>query len=70
MRNTSGMTVKDFIGELGGTVKVANALDLPISTVSGWNINNSVPSWREPALRALASKKKIEFPASFAERAA
>jgi hypothetical protein len=63
-------TVKEFIGELGGTVFVATELGLPISTVSGWNISNSVPSWREPALRALAARLDKEYPREFAERAA
>ena len=63
-------TVKEFIGSLGGTVFVAAELDLPISTVSGWNISNSVPSWREAALRDLARKLEKEYPRAFAERAA
>jgi hypothetical protein len=64
------MTVKDFIGELGGTKAVAEKLNLPISTVSGWNINNSVPKWRLPALKALAARKKVEMPETFAEKVA
>lgn len=63
-------TVKHFIDALGGTVKVAEALGLPVSTVSGWNIKNSVPNWREPALRKLAKARKIDFPEAFGERAA
>lgn len=63
-------TVKEFISSLGGTVFVATELDLPISTVSGWNISNSVPSWREPSLRGLARKLGKEYPGAFAERAA
>ena len=59
-------TVKEFIGALGGTVKVADALGLSVSTVSGWNINNSVPNWREPALRDLAKAKRVKYPAEFA----
>ena len=64
------MTVREFIDRLGGTKIVAEKLDLPISTVSGWNISNSVPKWRVPALRTLASRKKVEMPDTFAERAA
>ncbi len=64
------MTVREFIDQLGGTKIVAGKLGLPISTVSGWNINNSIPNWRVPALRSLASRKKVEMPETFAERAA
>lgn len=70
-RNNGAMkTVKQFIDALGGTVKVAEALSLPVSTVSGWNISNSVPRWREPALRELAREKGEPFPESFATQAA
>lgn len=58
-------TVKSFIDELDGTVKVAEALGLPVSTVSGWNLSNRIPSWREPALRELAQKKGVSFPERF-----
>lgn len=64
------LTVKQFIDSIGGTVAVAAALKLPISTVSGWNINNSIPGWREEALRKLAKRKGVEWPESFAEKAA
>lgn len=55
-------TVKSFIGDLGGTVKVAERLELPVSTVSGWNRSNSIPSWRVPALEELASVEGKTFP--------
>ena len=63
-------TVKDFIDKLGGTVKVANALGVPISTVSGWNINNSIPHWRVPALEEMAKAEKKRFPAALRRKAA
>ena len=62
------MTVREFIDQIGGTKNVAIKLGLPISTVSGWNINNSVPSWRVPALKGLASRKKVQFPDAFADK--
>lgn len=55
-------TVKAFIDELDGTVKVADALAVPVSTVSGWNLSNSIPHWRIPALEALAREKGKPFP--------
>lgn len=64
------MTVKEHLTALGGVVAVAKALELPISTVSGWSINNRVPRWREPALRELSQGKGVPFPETFAERAA
>ncbi|MAO03596.1 MAG: hypothetical protein CL804_03575 [Citromicrobium sp.] len=65
------VTVKQFLkDDLGGIVAVATELGLPVSTVSGWGLNNSIPSWREPALRELAAKKGKAFPDAFADFAA
>jgi hypothetical protein len=64
------MTVKEHLTALGGIVAVAKALDLPVSTVSGWSISNRVPKWREPALRELSEAAGLSFPDKFAERAA
>jgi hypothetical protein len=58
-------TVKQFIDTLGGTVKVADALQLPVSTVSGWNVSNSVPKWRRADLSELASELGLEMPDAF-----
>lgn len=55
-------TVKTFIDQLDGTVKVATELGVPVSTVSGWNLSNSIPHWRIPALEALAAEKGVGFP--------
>lgn len=60
--------ISSFIDELGGTVKVANALGLSPTTVSSWKSSNSVPRWRRDALLALAREADVEAP-SF-ERAA
>ena len=60
--------ISSFIDELGGTVKVAKALDLSPTTVSSWKSSNSVPRWRRTALLDLAREAEIEAP-SF-ERAA
>jgi len=69
-RNIDAMhTVKDFIDAIGGTVRVADALQLPVSTVSGWNVNNSIPKWRRAALVDLAEKKGVPVP-DFADLAA
>lgn len=59
------MTVEDFIVELGGTVAVANALDLAPTTVSSWKSSGSIPKWRMDGLRAFAAEKGIPVPASF-----
>jgi len=64
------MTVKEHLTALGGIVAVAKALGLPISTVSGWSINNRVPGWRVDALRALSEAEGVPFPDAFADRAA
>lgn len=60
--------ISSFIDELGGTVKVANALGLSPTTVSSWKSSNSVPRWRRDALLVLAGEAGIDAP-SF-ERAA
>ncbi|USA40243.1 hypothetical protein NCF86_03555 [Pelagerythrobacter marinus] len=55
-------TVSQFIDKLGGTVAVANGLDLAPTTVSSWKTSNSIPKWREPALRELAAAQGVEYP--------
>ena len=55
-------TVKSFIDDLGGTVKVAGSLGIPVSTVSGWNLSNSIPRWRVSALADLANEEGVTFP--------
>ena len=64
------MTVKDFLSSLGGIVSVANTLHAPVSTVSGWGLNNRIPKWREAALREIARDKGVEFPERFESEAA
>lgn len=60
-------TVKQYLTSLGGIVAVAETLELPVSTVSGWGLKNSVPSWREPALRDLGEARGKPFPDAFAD---
>lgn len=55
-------TIEQFIVDLGGTVAVANALDLAPTTVSSWKSANSIPKWRRDGLIALASEKKVVVP--------
>lgn len=62
------VTVKQHLTDLGGIVAVAAELDLPISTVSGWGLSNSIPQWREPALRELTERKGKKFPKRFADK--
>ncbi|MBO9602571.1 MAG: hypothetical protein J7496_08695 [Novosphingobium sp.] len=60
-------TVEQFIDALGGTVEVANALDLAPTTVSSWKSSNSIPKWRRADLGAFAKVKGRELPAVFAQ---
>jgi len=60
--------ISTFIDQLGGTVKVANALDLSPTTVSSWKSSGSIPRWRRKDLLALAYEANVT-PPSF-ERAA
>lgn len=64
-------TVKDFIETLDGTAKVADALNVPKTTIYSWIGANRIPHWRVPALEALAKRKKVAFPDALrGERAA
>ncbi len=58
-------TVEEFINELGGTVAVANALELAPTTVSSWKSTQSIPKWRRRALKELADEKGVRLPESF-----
>lgn len=49
--------VSDIIEALGGTTAVARAIDVPVTTAHAWKRAEFVPSWRVPALVALAKKK-------------
>ena len=54
--------VAAFIDELGGTVKVATALDLSPTTVSSWKSSNSIPRWRRKDLLTLAADANVTPP--------
>lgn len=65
------MTATEIIEALGGTVKVATALELTPSTVSSWKTSGNIPRWRMDKLEVLAldmGKKKVS--AALARRAA
>lgn len=48
-----------LIKELGGTSAAAKALGLSASTVSYWNVENKIPSWRlDAVLKAVRESKK------------
>lgn len=50
------LTALQIIERLGGVSKVASDLDLPLTTVDSWRAVNFIPSWRQPALLALAHR--------------
>ena len=52
-------TADHIIDKLGGTSIVAAELDLTPSTVSSWRGVNFIPTWRQPAVLALAKRKKF-----------
>lgn len=58
-------TVAQFIDDLGGTVAVAERLDLAPTTVSSWKTSNSIPKWRKSALRQFAEQQGKEMPEQF-----
>lgn len=55
-------TVEDILNQLGGYAAVADAAEIPATTVHSWQRSNFVPKWRRPALIALAKKKRIHLP--------
>ena len=59
-------TVSDFIDELGGTVAVANFLDIAPTTVSSWKTSHSIPKWRMEGVKAFAKKLGKPVPKAFA----
>lgn len=54
-----------IIDALGGTSKVATALNLTPSTVSSWKFSKTgkIPDWRMPAIRKLAKKWGVDLTA-------
>jgi hypothetical protein len=58
----SMQTTSQIIDELGGTVKVANALNLTPSTVSSWKTSGRIPKWRMDGILALALAKGVTLP--------
>ena len=57
-------TATDIVTALGGTSKLAKALDLTPSTVSSWKTNGSIPKWRMEKIEALAALKGVNLQAS------
>ena len=53
------LTAKQIIEALGGTVAVADALELAPTTVSSWKSAGSIPKWRMPGIVALAELKGV-----------
>ena len=49
-------TVADILEELGGVTAIANETGIPLTTVHSWKRTGFVPSWRIPALVALAQR--------------
>ena len=58
-------TVTEFINTLGGTVAVANALELAPTTVSSWKASGSIPKWRMEGLVRLAQEQGKPVPKTF-----
>lgn len=54
-------TAADIIEALGGTVAVANALNIAPTTVSSWKSSGSIPQWRMPGVAKLARKLGVEI---------
>lgn len=50
-----------IVDALGGTVKVANALDLTPSTVSSWKGSGKIPRWWMRDINALAQQTGVDL---------
>jgi hypothetical protein len=44
-----------------GRTELANALGVPLTTVSSWGRFNYIPSWRQPDILRLAAARGIEL---------
>jgi hypothetical protein len=60
-------TVPEIFDALGGHVEIASAISVPLTTVHSWKRSGYVPTWRIPALIALAETRgetltAAEFP--------
>ena len=58
------LTADQIIDALGSTSNVASELGLTPSTVSTWRGVNFIPTWRQPAVLALAKRKKYALTAA------
>jgi hypothetical protein len=54
--------VQDFLKSLDGPAAVSRELGISLQTVAAWQQRGRIPSWRIPALVALAVKKGKPIP--------
>ena len=52
-------TANEIVTLLGGSTKLAEALDTPMTTVASWVAVNFIPRWWHPPLLALAAKNGV-----------
>jgi len=50
-----------IVNALGGTSKVAEALDLTPSTVSSWKTAGRIPRWWMKEIKAIAKKQGVDL---------
>jgi hypothetical protein len=53
------MTASDIIDKFGSAAALGRTLGIPATTVASWRQNNYIPTWRQPALLALAHSEGV-----------
>lgn len=53
------MDIRKIIEDLGGLTKAAKILGVPVSTIQHWKETNSVPHWREEAIKNKLKQEEV-----------
>ena len=56
------------IKAFGGQTKLADALNVPVTTVDAWRASGTIPSWRIEAIREAARRRGIRLPHDFPQK--
>ena len=59
--------ITEIIETFGGQTAMADALDVPISTVESWRTRGNIPRWRHDSIIKAARGRKITLPQQFIE---
>ena len=65
MQNNVIKLVKNF----GGIAKMSRTINVPVSTIQGWEKSGKIPHWRWDMLNKAIKKNNIEIPEGFEREA-